>query len=167
MALRKLITGLLRGHDLVGRGWLLGWRHLLPFFFLFLAAKPLCEFGEGDAPVVLGAGVGVIGADALVVDVGPVGLEEEGEHAVAALGGALEGAHFEGFDEPVAGVAPGLGEIVVLVAPVVGGAGGDTGEMGGLFDGEAQLVGDEEGLLFLIYFRRGTYFRRGATSDGS
>ena len=82
--------------------------------------------------------------------------------------------HLEGFDEPVAGVAPSLSEIVILVAPVVGGAGSDTGEMGGLFDGEAQLVGDKEGPLFLIYFRRGTYFRRGrlfqteaSISDGS
>ena len=47
-----------------------------------------------------------------------------------------------------------MGEIVVFIAPVVGGASGDTGQLGCLFYSEAQLVGDEEGLFFEGYFRR-------------
>ena len=113
------------------------------------------DFGEAEGFVgVSGVGVGSGGPDSLVVDLGAVGLEEEGEHAFAAIGGAAEGLHLEGFDEPVTRGAPSLGEIVVFVAPVVGGATRDTGQLGCLFYSEAQLVGDEEGLLFEGYFRR-------------
>ena len=70
------------------------------------------------------AGVGGVGGDGLltlVVGEGHVGLEEEHEEAVVALDGALVGLDFEVLHGVVAGLAPGLGEFGVFVAPAVDG----------------------------------------------
>ena len=88
----------------------------------------------------------------LVEGFGLVGLEEEHEKGAVAMLGLVEGLHFEVFDEGVAGLAPGLGELGVLFTPAVGSRLVDTRDGGGSPDGSTIAAGFKE-LRFLAILR--------------
>ena len=84
---------------------------------------------------------------ALVVGEGHVGLEEEHEEAVVAVDGALVGLNLEVLHGVVAGLAPGLGEFGVFVAPAEESSAANASDPGCLPGGGALLVGGEEPAL--------------------